>query len=167
MIKRVNVRTKTEIRNIETPIYSNRENIVMNTKDIRTCLMRGAYVYEIFDDGSVLRLNLNNYNKENTRPAPVVEQEPVVISNPTNEDVPVITETVEEPAVVEAAEEVTEEPAVVEAAEEVVEEPVAAEEVTEEPAVVEAAEEVVEEEPAVVEETTPAKTTNTSKKKKK
>ena len=127
MIKRVNVRTHTEIRNIATPVYSNKQNITMNTKDIRTCLMKGAYVYEILDDGSTLRLDLNNYNKENNKSTPVinldkeqevVESEPVVISNPENEDIPVITE---EPAV-EVAEPVVEE------APEVVEEVVEAEE---------------------------------------
>ena len=61
MIKRVNVKTNTEIRNIATPIYSNRQNIEMNTKDIRTCLMKGAYVYEILRDGSTIRLDLNSH----------------------------------------------------------------------------------------------------------
>ena len=174
MIKRVNVKTNTEIRNIATPVYSSKQNITMNTKDIRTCLMKGAYVYEIFEDGSTLRLDLNNYNKENVSPnanAPKVV-EPVVISNPAAEEIPVISQepvVVEEPAVVEEApveevteEVVTEEPAVEEAPveETVSEEPAVVEEVTEEAPV----EEVVAEEPAV--EEAPAKATNNSNKKK-
>ena len=122
MIKRVNVRTNTEIRNIETPVYSNKQNISMNTKDIRTCLMKGAYVYEILNDGSTLRLDLNNYNKENNVETKVVDfskKEIPVVSNINNEEVPVVTESpiepapvVEEPVVEEVApvEEVAEEP---------------------------------------------------------
>ena len=176
MIKKVNVRTYTEIRNIETPIYNSKQNISMNTKDIRTCLMKGAYVYEILRDGSTIRLNLNNYNKENDVIAsPVMNyDETPIISNTDNKELPVagkdvITKEVE-PAVEEAPVAETVDEAQVEEVEPAIEEapveeaPVA--ETVEEAPVAETVEEV---EPAVEEapvaETT--KTTTTTKKKRK
>ena len=106
MIKKVNVRTNVEIRNISTPIYKSRHDIELSTRDIRTCLLRGAYVYEILNDGSLLRLTLDNYSDDNNKSVPVVNlsakkvEEPVVVSNPKEEEIPVITEApVEEPVV--------------------------------------------------------------------
>ena len=105
MIKRVNVRTTTAIRDIQTPIYNSRQNILMSTMDIRTCLMKGAYVDEILNNGTVIRLDLFNYNNDhNSSISSVVDvtsktEEPVVVSNPKNEEVPVIAQAVEEPAV--------------------------------------------------------------------
>ena len=132
MIKRVNVRTNTAIRNIEPPIYRSRDDIKLSTRDIKMCLLHGAYVYEILNDGSTIRLNLNNYNRENNKAvSPVIDyskevkEEPVVISNINNEEIPVISETpvVEEPAVEETVvEEPTVEETVVEETVETVEE---------------------------------------------
>ena len=167
MIKRVNIRTTTEIRNIQTPIYNSRQNIAMNTMDIRTCIMKGAYVDEILNDGSTLRLNLYNYNKDNNAnvvpTVKVIEStEPVVISNTEDEKIPVITqepvEEVKEPVVEEVApvvEEVKEEVAPI-----VEEATPAAEEVA--PVV----EEVKEEVAPVVEETKVNNNNNKSNKKK-
>ena len=115
MIKKVDISTNVEIRNISTPVYRSRQNIELNTKDIRTCLMKGAYVYEILKDGSKLRLDLNNYNKDNNVGISTVvdftKKEPVVITNNTAEDVPVVGK---DPIVKNAAPVVTEEPAVAE-----------------------------------------------------
>ena len=122
MIKRVNVRTTTEIRNIQTPIFNSRKNITMNTMDIRTCLMKGAYVDEILNNGTVLRLNLYNYNKDNNATISTVldvgeknivhvdshKDEPVpVISNNKNNEIPVISYNQEVKETVEAVVEET------------------------------------------------------------
>ena len=65
MTKRVNVYAQVAVRNITPPIYGTCKDIVMSTGDILKCLCKRARVEEILPDGSTVRLNLQNYYRDN------------------------------------------------------------------------------------------------------
>ena len=97
-IKKVNILSRVPIRNVVPPIHGCHNGIMMDTSNILKCINKRAVVNEVLPDGSVIRLNLSNYYKDNASvvetpiSAPVVEVEPKVET----------VVKVEEPAVSEA-----------------------------------------------------------------
>lgn len=65
MIKKVNVYPVHPILTIKNAIYHTALNIDLSVGDIRNCIYARAKVEEILPDGSLLVLNLKNYNKCN------------------------------------------------------------------------------------------------------
>lgn len=65
MIKKVNVYPVLPILTIRNAIYHTALNIDLSVGDIRNCIYARAKVEEILPDGSLLVLNLKNYNKCN------------------------------------------------------------------------------------------------------
>jgi hypothetical protein len=102
MYKKVNIYPSTPIIGVNPPIRSAVRHVTKSIKDIRTCIMSRAKVEEILPDGSIIRLGLNNYDKENyVLPESVVD---ATVDN-TNESETVTTnETVTDDAGNEADE---------------------------------------------------------------
>lgn len=65
-IKTVNVNAKVPVNSVHPPIYGTLKNVEMSTTIILKCLLRRAQVFEVFEDGSTLKLNLSNYYTDNT-----------------------------------------------------------------------------------------------------
>lgn len=65
MTKKVNVVTRTAVRNITPPISGSYKNIIMSTSDILKLLCKRALVEEILPDGSTVRLTMKNYYLDN------------------------------------------------------------------------------------------------------
>lgn len=65
-IKRVNVTTVVAVRNTNPPICGTLKNVEMSIGDILKCLCKRALVEEILPDGSIVKLNLNNYYMDHT-----------------------------------------------------------------------------------------------------
>jgi len=61
-----------------TPITSSIEKIELTTEEIRLCLVTKCMVDEYLPDGSLLRLDFSNYNKDNTVVKEVEIVEPIV-----------------------------------------------------------------------------------------
>ena len=106
MKKRVNIYPRGPITTTNPPIRVPVKNVTKDTKDIRRCILAGAKVEEVLDNGVVVLLNLNNYDVENpgTISAPpekpvdkkvVAEQQDVVSAASTSVDVPEKVETKE------------------------------------------------------------------------
>ena len=92
LTKVVNIYPTGAITGVNPPIRSVVRRVTKSTDEIRACLMARAIVEEIASDGSVIRLNLNNYNvdnavsvKEPVIEEPVVEEEVVEESDTTKE----------------------------------------------------------------------------------
>ena len=65
MKKRVNIYPRGPITTTNPPIRVPVKNVTKDTKDIRRCILAGAKVEEVLDNGVVVLLNLNNYDVEN------------------------------------------------------------------------------------------------------
>lgn len=65
MTKRVNVVTRVAVRTTNPPISGSYKNIVMSTSDILKLLCKRASVEEILPDGRTVKLNMQNYYKDN------------------------------------------------------------------------------------------------------
>ena len=135
--KLVNVYTRSPIRSMSgLPIRSSTRSIKLSISDIHACIIAKAKVEEVLIDGSVLILNLANYNKDNNaeikaklenkvvkepelvvvkktsktskpkKEVPVVETP--VEPTPVIEETPVVEETVEEVPTEEVVEPVNE-----------------------------------------------------------
>lgn len=65
MYKKVNIYPQTPITNIRPPIRSVTKKVTRSEEDIRACIIARAKVEEILPDGSIIRLNLTNYNTNN------------------------------------------------------------------------------------------------------
>lgn len=65
MYKKVNIYPQTPITNIRPPIRSVTKKVTRSEEDIRACIIARAKVEEILPDGSIIRLNLTNYNINN------------------------------------------------------------------------------------------------------
>ena len=65
-IKTVNVNARVPVNSVHPPIYGTLKNVEMSTTIILKCLLRRAQVFEVFEDGSTLKLNLSNYYTDNT-----------------------------------------------------------------------------------------------------
>lgn len=66
MIKNVNIKANIPVRSVRPMVYGNILNIQMDTGDIFKCICGRAIVDEILVDGSLIRLDLNNYDKDNS-----------------------------------------------------------------------------------------------------
>lgn len=124
MKKKVNIYPTVPIY-LRPPITGVSYNVEMTEGDIQLCILRRARVEEVLSDGTVLPLNLSNYNTVNERPKIVEEvkeeikiaelvEEPSVVKEETviQEDEPVIEEVeviVEEETVESEKEEISEE----------------------------------------------------------
>ena len=144
MKKIVNIESPVGLYVFTPPMSGVFKKVELSTGDIKSCIMQGAKVEEILHDGTLLRLDLRNYDKQNVRvevvETSVVEQkketvvEPPAVVEQVNET-PVVEESIETSAVEEVTvtavvEESVETPAVVE---QVNETPVVETPVTEEP----------------------------------
>ena len=65
-IKTVNVNARVPVNSVHPPIYGTLKNVEMSTTIILKCLLRRAQVFEVFEDGSTLKLNFSNYYTDNT-----------------------------------------------------------------------------------------------------
>lgn len=96
--KRVNVKVQNGpgVYSINPPIVRNAMNIELSVGDIQRCIWCKAIVEEILKDGSVIRLNLNNFDKNNDYSEEVIKQldETQKISNFNNEPEVVIEDEV-------------------------------------------------------------------------
>lgn len=123
MSKIVNIDVRNPIRSLRTPLSVGKYyNVEMSVPDIFSCICARAYVDEVLSDGSLLRLDLTNYFKDNNpiaAPKAEVKPEPVKAEpkvepkkeEPKKEE-PKAEERVEEaaaPVVEEKTEEVKEE----------------------------------------------------------
>lgn len=72
--KKVNVYPRGPIITINPPVRTALRQVTFTYDQIRKCLISGAIVEEILANNTVLSLNLNNYNKDNT----IQIQKPVV-----------------------------------------------------------------------------------------
>lgn len=145
MTKKVNIYPSTPIVNVQPVIRSIVKNATKDLDTIRKCIISRAKVEEVLPNGELVRLDLNNYDKDNTF-ANVKETTPV--AEPENiPETLVNEEKVEEPATEAPTEEVNAEPEkeVIPA----VEEEKVVETTVEEPVVEEKKEEITE--PAVEE----------------
>lgn len=161
MTKKVNIYPSTPIVNVQPVIRSIVKNATKDLDTIRKCIISRAKVEEVLPNGELVRLDLNNYDKDNTfanakETTPVDEKkvkEPATetpaekVVEPEKEATPAVEEenavetTVEEPVVEEKKEEVAS-PAVDEVVtEEVTAEP---ENIPEAPVEEEKAEEITE-----------------------
>ncbi len=73
-----------------TPITSCVEKIELTTEEIRLCLVTKCLVDEYLPDGSLLRLDLSNYNQNNS----IVQDEPADIVENTDETISEISQLV-------------------------------------------------------------------------
>lgn len=65
LTKRVNVKIRLPIYNINPPLLSDAKDIIMTTGNILKCLEKRAIVDEVLPDGSTVRLNRHNYYTDN------------------------------------------------------------------------------------------------------
>ena len=65
-IKTVNINARVPVNSVHPPIYGTLKNVEMSTTIILKCLLRRAQVFEVFEDGSTLKLNFSNYYTDNT-----------------------------------------------------------------------------------------------------
>ena len=90
---------------IRVPYY----NITMKIKDIRSCIIAGAKVYEIIPGrGDKIELNINNYNLDNSN-APKSDSKniPILHHNVSNVKTSPMTSVITPAKPIEVAEEVT------------------------------------------------------------
>ena len=62
--KVVNIYPTTPVLSTNPPIRTMAYKITKPIKDIRACIIAGAKVEEVLPNGSTIRLNLNNYDKD-------------------------------------------------------------------------------------------------------
>lgn len=112
MTKKVNIYPKYPITSVTPAIRTVSLGITKPVEDIRKCIIARAIVDEVLSDGTTVRLNMNNFNKNNDKSKVEKAVEAVKTSESITEEVkPEITE--QEGIVVDeepAAEEVVEEP---------------------------------------------------------
>lgn len=98
-VKKVNIKSRIPIRNVTPPISGCHSGIMMDTSNILKCINKRAIVDEILSDGSLVRLNLSNYYKDNE---PVKTEPSVTYAHTISNEVVEKKEEVEEtPAIVE------------------------------------------------------------------
>jgi hypothetical protein len=119
MTKLVNIYPSVPVISTNPPIRSIIRNVKKPVEQIRACIMARATVEEILNDGSIIRLDLTNYDKDNQpktikapEPTKVVEikaaesvkaESKVEIKEPTKEE-PVVEEPKQEAVEEESAE---------------------------------------------------------------
>ena len=112
MTKKVNIYPKYPITSVTPAIRTVSLGITKPVEDIRKCIIARAIVDEVLSDGTTVRLNMNNFNKNNDKSKVEKAVEAVKTSESITEAKPEITEQEgivvdEEPAV---EEEVVEDP---------------------------------------------------------
>lgn len=65
MNKKVNIYPKNPITTVNPTIRTTTLRVSKPVEDIRKCIIARAMVDEVLDDGTTLRLDLNNYDKDN------------------------------------------------------------------------------------------------------
>jgi sorbitol-specific phosphotransferase system component IIBC len=65
MNKKVNIYPKNPITTVNPVIRTTTLRVSKPVEDIRKCIIARAMVDEVLDDGTTLRLDLNNYDKDN------------------------------------------------------------------------------------------------------
>ena len=87
MTKKVNIYPTRPIITVNPPIRSTVKGVTKPVADIRSCILARAIVEEIMEDGNVINLDLNNYDKDNALVKevniPEVASEPVLESQPS------------------------------------------------------------------------------------
>lgn len=86
MNKVVNIYPSMAILSVNPPIRTTQVKVTKSTSEIRACIIARAIVDEVLPNGKTIRLNLNNYNKDNV--ALCCKPEPKVIPTVVN-DIPV------------------------------------------------------------------------------
>lgn len=86
MTKTVNIQATIPVRTLAYPICGVIKNIEMEVGDIFKCICGRAFVDEILSDGTLVRLGMENYNKDNeTQPVEFVEEPPAEVVPPAEE----------------------------------------------------------------------------------
>lgn len=65
MNKVVNIYPSMAILGVNPPIRTTQVKVTKSTSEIRACIIARATVDEVLPNGKTIRLNLNNYNKDN------------------------------------------------------------------------------------------------------
>lgn len=65
MAKIVNIYSKVPIRALDVSIRGNIKGLELSDADIFKCICQKGIVDEVLSDGSLIRLDLSNYNKDN------------------------------------------------------------------------------------------------------
>lgn len=86
LTKVVNIYPSTPITGVNPPIRSAVRHVTKSVKDIRACIMGRAKVEEILPNGSVIKLGLDNYDKENYVVSEDVVANNTVTSNDTTNE---------------------------------------------------------------------------------
>ena len=68
--KRVNIYPNGPIINVNPPIRTITKDVLKPVNDIKKCILAGAYVEEVFGPYKTVKLNLSNYDRDNTPPKP-------------------------------------------------------------------------------------------------
>lgn len=88
MNKVVNIYPSMAILGVNPPIRTTQVKVTKSTSEIRACIIARAIVDEILPNGKTIRLNLNNYNKDNVaiycKPEPKVT--PAIIKDIPTKD---------------------------------------------------------------------------------
>lgn len=69
--KVVNIYPSFPITTIKPAIYSSVRNVTKSFDEIRECLISKARVEEILEDKTIIKLDLSNYNRNNTKIATI------------------------------------------------------------------------------------------------
>jgi len=81
--KRVNVTASAPIRVLSIPIRGTSKGLLLSTEDIVKIICQKAVVDEVLEDGTLVRLDLSNYNKDNSKPKEKAEEQIPIIKNVT------------------------------------------------------------------------------------
>jgi len=87
MMKVINLYTRAPITALSVPIRGTAMGLHLHVKDIFKCMCQKAVIDEVLKDGSLVRLDMANYNTNNE---PVIEEAIVeeVITPPVVDEVP-------------------------------------------------------------------------------
>lgn len=90
MTKKVNIYPSTPITNVQPIIRSTIKNATKDTETIRKCIISRAKVEEILATGEIVKLDLSNYDKDNTlsKGKEVVNNKSVVKEEPISDKTP-------------------------------------------------------------------------------
>ena len=69
--KRVNIYPNGPIINVNPPIRTITKDVLKPINDIKKCILAGAYVEEVFGPYKTVKLDLSNYDTDNTPPKPL------------------------------------------------------------------------------------------------
>lgn len=66
MVKKVNVHAPIPIRTVSPTLYGDYKGLMMSPANIMKCLIHRAAVTEVLSDGTLVKLDRSNYNKDNS-----------------------------------------------------------------------------------------------------